>query len=570
MADPMIEKLALKRGGAIVTVNSDEELQNLFGDKYMAAKWRAIPIQAMRTILSSEDEGASRVAQILKDNPGGLTHAAMDEIDSVIDEGAQDTVREAADHAINNRSMIVLPKTYVDNIINHAKVLDSGSRVIHLWQAFINRWRTAVLAYMPSWLLRTSVGHGMVLLYSGTTPRDFARAVNYFGDGFKVPGSDVHMSRGMNRPAPEGINQGIPHADLGADAARRAMQINRVAQWTTQGVHTIANAQRRAGFLASLDKVTKAHLNELDDAFKFPKGFADYRNIDDVIENHPELVHHALNELDRVSYTFGQMAPWERRLAKNVLPFWGWYKFITKFVYTMPITYPGRALAVARLGQIGQAAQDALGPMPGWLRASIMFNTHNLAGVHYISMLGLNPLGDVADPTGGFQGLIRLGQMSPIIQAGLEGMGYNTLTGGLESVDPSSGIVEVNGRFLNTKTGEEYDNLDAASAGTSVQRFIGGLMRTFPELRIGELAYTQGHPIYPESIPFVDEHPIAGATQKPVSIPMIAAQYAGVQPKTYNLQKYQLKLRQDILRAISTQQSAQRKEKRAAQGLPVP
>jgi hypothetical protein len=412
------------------------------------------------------------------------------------------------------------------------------------------------------------------LFLSGVwNPRDYIEAMRYFEvqhlpkdySGFRKtlqPGlKDFHETpEATGRAVPPGVVQGMPHSDFGQIGQHEFAKAS-IAPAITGGVHRIANFQRRAAFLSILNRVVKQHFAELGEAFELPHGIRNYANLDKVMTDHPEWVSQVLNELDRVSYTFGQMSPWERRLAKNILPFWGWYRFVSKFVWTMPLTMPGRTLAITRLGQIGQSDQNLLGPMPDWLRASIMFDTHNLSKVHYFSMLGLNPLGDVMNPSAGFQGLVRLGQMSPIIQAALEGAGYNTLTGGLESIDPASGIVEVNGRFVNIHTGQMYDSLDQASLGADVSRFFGGLMRSFPEIRLAELASTKGLPVYPESIPFVNERPIPTTNTKNVSAGGLLASYAGVAPRTYDLQKYQLNLLKDIKRAMSTSRRAVIKEK---------
>lgn len=562
LSEPMIERIALKDAeGNVITVANDQEKAEVIGSTVAAQKYTIISPRALQALIQTEDKAALDVAGALKEE-GEVTPALLEHIDSVVDESAQMAVRELANEAITAKGKgIIVPNAYVQNLIKHARIIDSSNRVGHMWQAFINKWRTAVLAYMPSWLLRTSVGHGFIMFLSGVwNPRHYLQSVNYFKDGYRVPGTEAHITQGLNREAPLGVEQGMPHTEFGQIGQKQYMK-NMIAPAITGTVHKVMNFQRRAAFLSMFNRVVKQHFAELGEAFEFPHGLKNAANLDKAIADHPEWVHQALNELDRVSYTFGQMSAWERRLAKNILPFWGWYRFVTKFVWSLPMNYPGRAYAVTRLGQVGEAAQGQLGPMPDWLRASIMFDTHNLAAVHYMSMLGLNPLGDVADPAAGFQGLVRLGQMSPVMQAALEGAGYNTMTGGLESADPATGIVEVNGRFINLHTGKEYDSLDQASVQDDILRFFGGLARSFPEIRIGELAATKGYPVFPESIPFFYERRIPTTNVKNVSVPGILAQYAGVAPKTYDLQKYQINLLKDIRRAISTSAREKVKEK---------
>jgi hypothetical protein len=258
----------------------------------------------------------------------------------------------------------------------------------------------------------------------------------------------------------------------------------------------------------------------------------------------------------------------ERRLAKSVIPFYGWHKFMTKFILALPVTWPGRANALYRLGELGQSETNNLGPMPEWLRATLLFDTHNLQQVHYLSMMGLNPLGDLINPAGGFQSLIAMNQLSPIMQAVIEGAGYNTLTGGLESIDPTSQIIDVNGQYINLQTGQPVGNLGSASITADFQRFMGGLLRSFPYLRIGEQYITQGKGLYPESIPFISEKEIptaAGVPPKKVTPISVLEQLGGVAPKVYDLQHWQQNARKNYQRALSTYRNDIVKQK--AQGI---
>lgn len=566
IAEPLVRRLAIKNAdGEVATFANEAELANQLGSIDSAKKFALISPKALQTLIQSEDAAALDMANALR-TEGSMTPELLDHIDQIVAESGTQFVRDTADTVIAAKDrQIAVPAQYVDNLIKQARVIDSGNKVGHIWQAFINKWRTAVLAYMPSWLLRTSVGHGLILFLSGTwNPAHYFKAMQYFGDGFKMPlTADTKIFKGVGRESPLGLAQGSPSSDFGKIGHKMDVK-NMIAPTITHAVHKIANFQRRAAFISTLNRVAKQHFAELRTSFDVPHGLLNTENLDKVITDHPEWVHQTLNEIDKVSYTFGQMAPWERRLAKNVLPFWGWYKFVSKFSWNLPLTYPGRALALARVGQIGMSNQDELGPMPDWLRASIMFDTHNLTDVHYMSMMGLNPLGDVMNPASGFQGIVNLGQMSPVIQAGLEGMGYNTMTGGLENIDPSSGIEEVNGYYVDVATGKEYDSVAQASVGASVDRFFGALARSFPEIRIGELAVTGGKNVYPESIPLIDEKPIppsSPASVKNVSPVGLLGQYGGIAPKTYNMQKYQINLLKDIQRGITQQRKAKAKEK---------
>jgi hypothetical protein len=555
LAEPMIKRLAFKGpDGEAMKFGSFTELQNYIGDTEKAKKWVLVPDQALKMMIQSEGDAAREAVEALATADGKVTPVVSDAVDHAIDGGAQEAIRQISDSAIANKGkMVAMPRTFFDDLIKQSRTFDSGRKVGRYWQGFINRWRTAVLAYMPSWLLRTSIGHGLILYLAGVTDRrHYTMASTYFKDGFRINEEGEKISR-----LPPGVEQGTPHEDFGRFGGQR-VAVNRLAQFNTGAVHRIANFQRRAAFLSLLEKTSRQRWTDLEDAMRLPHQFTDH-TFDYIQEHHPELVHHALNELDRVSYTFGQMSPWERTLARNFIPFWGWYKFVNKFVWSLPVTYPGRTLAITRLGELGASQQDQLGAIPDWLRTAVLFDTHDLSKVHYLSMLGLNPLGDIANPQKGFQGLIRLGQFSPIIQAGLEGAGYNTLTGGIEEIDPASGIIAINGQYYNVHTGQVTESVGAASPLAAVERALGGLLREFPEVRIAEPFTTGGRAEYPESLPFIYEKPIPGSTPKPITPLHTLLQYSGVAPREYNLQKFQQKTLTNLSRARGMYRKAVRK-----------
>jgi hypothetical protein len=570
IAEPVQRQMAIKDAatGAIKGYsNEDELIQDIGVDG--ARRYMLVPIQAMGVLFQAQGQAAVDVAKVLTRSEGHISPEVDAEITNIVDESAHETVRQLSNTAIATQGKLAAwPRPYAEQVIKHAQLLDNPKVAGKFFRAFTDHWRTAVLALTPGWVLRTVMGHGLVLVMGGVwNPAHYIHAMRYFGDGFKVPGTDLKIAQGLDRPTVPGIDQGSPHTDFN-DLDTHNVVTSKIIGATTGTVHRIANFQRRAAFIALLNKAVKARFDELDSAMKIP-AILRSKDLDYVIANHPELVHDALNELDRISYTFGQMSPWERRLAKHVMPFYGWYKFINKFAYSLPVTYPGRSLAMARIGQIGSSEQDQLGMIPGWLRSSLMFDTHNLAQLHYISMLGLNPLGDVANPSGGIEGIARLGQLNPLIQATLEAMGTNPLTGGPESIDPTSGIIEVNGQYYNALTGQPAgENLGTSNLGADIERFFGGLAREFPQIRLGETWYTQGRPLYPESLPFISEKVIpqaAGVPLKPFSPVALGLQYLGVGPKTYNLSHWQQTQQANILRARSTYLNAIAKQK--AQGL---
>ena len=338
--------------------------------------------------------------------------------------------------------------------------------------------------------------------------------------------------------------------DLGQGGKHGVTDVSqtKMAQTITGGVHISTNFQRRAIFLRSLERGAKQRLAELGQAFEHPGGFWNAKNIDAVLDpawraevlKYPDLIEHAFDQLGKVSYTFGEMSPWERKLVKFGMPFWGWYKFINKFAWGLPINYPGRSAAIAAVGRLGTEEHEKLGAIPDYLNGALWFDHKDLSNARYINLYGLNPLNDFGNPMGPggpVESMVRLGQFAPLLQSAMAAYGINPLTGGAEGIDPNSGIETGKyGELIDTKTGKELPNIGVVNP---LQRGIGTFLRAFPEVRAAELLNTKGNPVYPESIPLLDEHPIAvkPTSRRGYNLPSIAEQEFGVQPRTFDIAK---------------------------------
>lgn len=566
LAPATFEKMALKFKGQVFNPKDENELINALGSKEAAAKWTIVNNGLLTKFVQSEDALMTQVAvSIQKALTKGeqLDPDQMQWVDDRITYAANQFVRDALGEA--NTSNMAIPVESWNRLIQHAKIGAMNGKFDQFWGGFLNRWRGAVLGLMPSWFLRTTVGHGLLIWLQGVSPvgRAMRAAQNYFGDeGFHV--GPFGTQEGLGHDVPYGVEQGAPGAYMGEKDFRRATSESAVRKTIGQGVHAVNNFQRRGAFLSRLEDVAKQRYASMGQSItEFNRLFKDPDNITKVIAEHPDWVHHALNELDRMSYTFGQMSPWERWVSRYVMPFWGWYKFVSKFAWSLPLTYPGRADALTKIGQIGQEAEGNLGPLPEWLQNSVLFDTHDLSHLGYLSMSGLNPLGDVMNPFQGFQGMVQLGQLNPVTQSILEGMGYNTLTGGLENIDPTSGIVPESGTFYNTniQNPQEYDTLGGVDF---VPRFVGSLMRSFPQIRDAELALTQGRNVYPESIPLFNEKTVPTANPKTETPLQLGLEFLGVAPKNYNLQNYQNYLLKGVTSAIGTKARDLAKQKALA------
>lgn len=580
MNQPMLEKLAMKSpDGTPMLLKGPGEMMEKLGNQ--AQLYEFVPTDTWRNLVKMKTNMEADVAGFARDMSDTDENDIRDEIEGIVQQSAQEFVAgEEQKAAMGYTQGYAIPKTLAKTIVDHVRISEQGSAVGRTMAWAQGRWKMAVLSLSPAWLFRTTLGHGIVAMIDGTiNPKYWVQAHDYLADR---PILQEHLSalKGWEKsgdkvlnPMPVGVHQGGMQQDLTDSAEGKLVAKQNILGRTIQrGVHTTTNYQRTAIQLRSMDRLAKQRFAELGTDFEHPGGFWNSKNIDAVLDpafretvlKYPDLVEHAFDQLSHASYTFGEMAPWERRIVKNAMPFYGWFKFITKFVWGMPFNYPGRSAALAALGRIGHEEIGSLGAIPGYLQSALWFNHGNLANAHYVNLYGLNPLGDVANPLGpgGFGGgLVRLGQLSPFLQAGAAVAGINPVSGEMEEIDPASGIESGKyGNLFNTKTGEE---LEGAASVHGLERGVGTFLRAFPEIRAAELLRTGGNPVYPESIPFVDEHPIAVNPQsrKGFDLTHVVEKEFGVEPSTYDIRKHTAEQIKNVREAKKANKKTIRKAK---------
>jgi hypothetical protein len=109
----------------------------------------------------------------------------------------------------------------------------------------------------------------------------------------------------------------------------------------------------------------------------------------------------AIDDANRVMGTFDEMTPFERRVTRNLFPFYAWSRHITGLALKTAIDHPSRMMWTMNLGMYGMEGSDEELP---WLKGSF-----EVAGQVFPTAF-INPLNDVASgnmytPTGAIKSL---------------------------------------------------------------------------------------------------------------------------------------------------------------------
>lgn len=255
----------------------------------------------------------------------------------------------------------------------------------------------------------------------------------------------------------------------------------------------------------------------------------------------PKVLERTIQEVNKFAYNYSILGPFERRYLRQFVPFWGWYKFISMAAWRMGVEMPGRVNFMRALGEMGRQNEEAYGPIPDWIKGSLIFNIDDKGNIHYLPTMGLNPFGQIANPLapgGAVQNMLQLGQLNPGIQGMLSAWGLDPLTGQEVRISPQEGVGrDFYGGLRDARTGEPTKPVEHGA----LRRFLMTEARAIPQFRLFEkYILNQGGSTYPESVPFIAPRPMAPAEAGAASGAGAAAGAGvGILPRSYNLLDYQ-------------------------------
>jgi hypothetical protein len=232
-------------------------------------------------------------------------------------------------------------------------------------------------------------------------------------------------------------------------------------------------------------------------------------------------------------YNYMILGPFERQYVRQFIPFWGWYKFISMATWRLGVEMPGRVNIMRWLSQVGLEEEQQYGQVPDWLRGVIPLSSpKDKKHFKYLTTLGMNPFSQFFNPLSTETLAGAPSQLNPMIQAGLQAVGYDPLTGDRVRVSPESGVAE--DFFGRLYRNGQQTSIPRVEPGW---RFLGALLRSFPEYQKGESMLSHGG-VYPEDVAFLHPRPMGSGTA-PANVGQLGLSYVGTQPREYDLQKFQ-------------------------------
>lgn len=288
----------------------------------------------------------------------------------------------------------------------------------------LRAWKTAVLPLSPSWQVGNIVGNLTLATFgAGVGPISLAKAMAEAVREYRASGP----KGARTMPGPRRLyTSGATFAEFdylrGAGTKTARSRLGRAAEPLTNAA---------GGF------VRKSYaLNGFVDDFGRSAVFL-AKKAEGLTEEA------ALRESLKAMGDFSRMTPFERRVAKRIVPFYAWQRHMTQLAFRLPVEHPLRVAWTLRLAdEFGQPDSD-LAALPSFMRGAIPLPGGKLLGTS--SLFPFGDAGKILTPAGMRQSL------SPLLKIPAErATGLNFFTGRPFTRPPGTGKVDEFGRELPT------------------------------------------------------------------------------------------------------------------------
>jgi hypothetical protein len=129
---------------------------------------------------------------------------------------------------------------------------------------------------------------------------------------------------------------------------------------------------------------------------KIPKQAQEFNRLSDEILSRPEMATRTVEEANTTLGDYLHYSPFEAGI-RQLVPFYGWLRAITRVAAHTALNTPGRALLLMKLGQLAiQENETAYGPLPDYLRSMLPLSGMHSGNVWALGQQGLNPASTIA------------------------------------------------------------------------------------------------------------------------------------------------------------------------------
>jgi hypothetical protein len=301
---------------------------------------------------------------------------------------------------------VVVPDKMVKHIAGEFQ--RSTHAAARSFRAVTNAWRTLVLNLRLGWLVNNVVGNTGLYFLQNTGPgalRSLLKGDLTADDIGAHLGEHLATGYGTQMPASGRIGRALERATtvpqsvplVGGRALTRAPEVLRNMDIRYEQRLRRATIDRALNASPELKQMTRDIKNQT-------KSMRELKV--EALQKNPLLADKVSAEAYRTMGNFSNMTPFEQNVVRQVVPFYAWYRAITKIALQLPLDNPIRTAILAQIGNEGFRQDGASGGPLGSIP---------LGGGYIMRTTGVNPLMTIPQ---------TVGSAATMARAGLGGVGF--------------------------------------------------------------------------------------------------------------------------------------------------
>ena len=293
-------------------------------------------------------------------------------IDTALKEAIQESIRNMPDDVVEylgvtkNNNIYQIPKEVADTLMSGKNKKGWFESLIDMGTAGFKR---KVLGTSPKWFINNRIGNGIMAGLKGVLPQDYIRALNknldkYLPDDLK--GKSLYEAEKTIIGRTGGGDRGAfgnTMRFLGGEFLDTS-ELKGASKLKTELINTLAlpgkvinavtdamfafnqkfeNLERKAVYLKNVDKVGKEMIKNAGQNITKQEELLKY------VQDNPAVLEQVMKNVDNTLGDYINMTPVERRKLRKFVPFYSWYRTITRYTLSLPESNPIRASLVNKL-----------------------------------------------------------------------------------------------------------------------------------------------------------------------------------------------------------------------------
>ena len=293
-------------------------------------------------------------------------------IDTALKEAIQESIKNMPDDIVEyfgvtkNNDIYQIPKEVANTLMSGKNKKGWFESLIDMGTAGFKR---KVLGTSPKWFINNRIGNGIMAGLKGVLPQDYIKALNKNLDNYlpdELKGKSLYEAEKTIIGRTGGGDRGAfgnTMRFLGGEFLDTS-ELKGASKLKTELINTLAlpgkainyvtdlmfkfnqyfeNLERKTVYLKNVDKVGKQMLKTTGQNIVKQEELLKY------VQDNPAVLEQVMKNVDNTLGDYINMTPVERRILRKIIPFYSWYRTITRYTLSLPESNPIRASLVNRL-----------------------------------------------------------------------------------------------------------------------------------------------------------------------------------------------------------------------------